>query len=296
MNNTENNLLQRLGNAIYALMLAGALLLLLVAFFLFKDNPVWQSFSLNLAAGLVQVTLVYYLVERVFGFNPKRHEEHTLARLVTQLEKNISRAQSDVAVFPHRMSIYQTAIETVKAEHWKEIRIFAPVGFWREDEYKTAWLQELASQAAKGGVETVSAVYGLPPKELDGKPIPKEEVLRNLANARKVLGYFDGQKNVSIRFYPPTQASVGFGALIFQSNNREGQTAFALCSHTHEDLIDNGFATYNADVFMNALEWFDKRIFHTAVRSFVLQDERRSISQTWSNVVEAWYGKDYLQA
>jgi hypothetical protein len=288
-----NNLVRRLGNAVYALIFVLAIVLFLLQFVI-QDGPTRNLF-LNLSSELIGAALIFFLVKQAFGYDPEEQRQRQQEHFLTQLSNILTQqATRELTVYPSRRSIYDSLINMLKGDHWKKVRIFAPVGLWREDELKKKWLEALAQSARTEKVETVWAIWGLPPLQKDGKALPKNQVVKNLEYMKQMLEQFSGLGHVSIHFYPPSYASVGLGAAIFERKDSTCEFAFALASHEHEDVVDTGFAIDNKEVFSFALDWFDDRIFWKATSAFVLQDDSLSLTERWDDIVKAWYGEDYL--
>lgn len=290
INNLIRRLVRRLGSAIYAFIFA-----LAVVFFLLQlgtNDELLRSLFLNLSCELIGAALIFFLVKQVFGYDDEEWRQGQQEYLLGELENRLSKRE--LTLYPSRRSIYDSGINALKSDHWKKVRVFAPVGLWREDELKKKWLEALAESARVGKLETVWGVFGLPPTKKDDKVLPPSQVVGNLEYVKQVLGLFNGLKNVRLHFYPPSDASIGFGVLIFQRKDNTGNVAFCLASHEYEDVVNRGFGIDNDQVFSYAIDWFDDRIFWKATNAFVLQDDSTSLMERWNDIVKKWYGEDYL--
>jgi len=289
---SEISWIRRLGNAVYLLLFAIAAILFLVQYFITDDSV--RNVLINLASELTAITLVFFLVNKAFGLDLEERRQRRMDDLAAQLEGAIGKVEkSDLEIYTSREAIYDSGIGTLKKHYWDIVRVFAPVGLWNEDEAKKRWLVVLAEYARTKKVGTVRLVFGLPPKNKYGEVVPRDQVLKNVEHARKLLGLFDGMNNVSLHFYPPPHASVGLGAIIFQGDDNVGEVAFGLASNENEDVVDRAFGTNNKSVFLFAKQWFDDRIFYKATGAFVLQDDTTTLTQRWQDVIRAWYYKDY---
>jgi hypothetical protein len=288
-----NNLVRKLGKAAHAFILVLGIALFLLQF-LIQDESV-KNLILNLGSEFIGVFLIFYFVKQTFGFDTEEQRQLQQEYFLTELRNTLERqAARELTIYPSRMSMYDSLIGTLKSDHWKKVRIFAPVGFWRKDELKQKWLEALVESARTEKVETIWAVFGLPPLQKDGKLLQKSQVMKNLEYVEQRLIQFSGLRNVSLHFYPPSYASVGLGAVIFERKDGTCKFAFALASHEHEDVVDAGFGINNEQVFSFAQDWFDDRIFWKATSAFVLQDDSSSLTERWDCILKEWYGEDYL--
>lgn len=285
--------LRRFRWAVYLLIGALAIILYFVGFLIAAESPLGNLF-LSLAAELLGVALIFFIVNQFFVLPPQEDEQREVLRKVSHLLDEATRMTA-VQFLPTPKAIFDWAIATLENDQWEKLRIFAPVGLWRESEGKKRWLQAVAQHAKTGGVKAVWAVFGLPPKTRKGETRPYSQVAEDLKYVREILDVFNDSKNVTLHFYPPFPASVGFGVLVFESTERTGgELVFGLSSHTHEEVVDTGFSVNNKELFFTAREWFDEQIFWKATGKFVLHNVDKSLEERWTDIVETWYGRKYL--
>ena len=293
----EKSFFRRFGWAIYLLIFVIAVAIFFARLNWTEGETLVDSIPdllLNLSSELIAIALIFFLVNQIFEWKPQEEHQRQQAYHLSEIRSTLEQLKNKVFPYPSRRAIYDASVNTLKSDHWKKVRVFAPVGLWREDKAKQDWLKELGESAKTGNIETVWGVFGLPPLSKDGKARPRDQVIKDLNYAKQVLNVFDNSKNVHLHFYPPTHASVGIGAIIFQRKDNSGQVAFGLSSHEHEDVVDTAFGIDDDRVYSFALDWFDDRIFWKATGAFVLQDDAISLTERWTDIVEAWYGNDYL--
>ncbi len=282
----DNNLLRRYNWAVYLFLLALAIIIFYGHLHWTQDQSI-KNLLLNISSELIVITLVFFLVKQFFQIGQDNQ------KLVEQIKTTLTETPKEVIVYPTRDSLYNSAIAILKGDHWKRIGVFAPVGLWREDPSKAEWLSALAETVETEGVETVRGVFGLPPRRRDGKARSRDEIQQDLRYTKDKLSKFDEMTNVCLHFFPPAEASVGLGIIIFQSKDNSGKVAFALSSHEHEEVVDAAFGIDNDEVFSFVMDWFNDRIFQKSVNAFILQDDVRSFSTRWKDIVTKWYGGDY---
>lgn len=291
--------LRRFGWAVYLFVGALAIIMFLAATSMTAREGPFSDLLLNLSADLLGVALIFFLVRQFFLWRPEDEQWKQLDSQLSKMSRVLEQAKDvvpAVQILPTRKAVYDLGISVLEDGQWEKVRIFAPVGLWREDEDKRQWLEAVAKHAKPGGrVKTVWGVFGLPPKTKDGETRPYDHVVEDLNHARKTLGLFGNLKNVVLHYYPPFHAAVGLGAIIFENVEKTGgELAFALSTHSHETVIDAGFGVNNKELFFIARQWFDEQIFLKATRMFILHDDDKSIEERWANIVETWYGKEYL--
>jgi hypothetical protein len=292
-NDQEVSFFHRLGNAVYLLIFALAALLFLLQYFV--SEAALKDLLINLAAGLAGVAFVFFMVNQTLGFDREAERLRKIEGIETGLTLLMNKAtESELTIYPAREVIFNISIETLNQHDWQIVRVFAPVGLWNEDEDKTRWLESLAKHASAKQVRQVRAVFGLPPTSKYNLPVSRQELEKNLKHARRILSNFNGLRNVSLNYYPPTHASVGLGAIVFEDENGKGRIAFGLASAENEEVVDRAFGIDNDRIFIYAQSWFDDRIFRKATGSFVLQDDSRTFNEGWNKAIETWYGANYL--
>ena len=248
-----------------------------------------SNLLLGVSANLIVVALVFFVVEQFFQF---RTEERIISQIRVAIKSELSQWERSIPVTLDRSELFQISREILERERWSDLKIFAPVGLWKPNSEKYYWFEAIANCAKSGSVERVEAVFGLPPMRKDDMDVKPEEIEVNLKHAFFMLKKFDRILDFTIRYYPPAEASVGVGALIFSKRNSTGMIALAYSRNSGE-VVDSGFTLADESVFELVNEWFDKRIFGKVTQSFVLQSENSSLLDNWENTVELWYGEDY---
>jgi len=286
---------RNLGNAVYLIIFLLAVICYLIQ--LVVGNETLRNMLISLSSNLVAVALVFFLVNLAFGYDRDELREWQQESFLNDLKRTLAQqTKRELIIYPTKRSVFDAAINTVTSDHWKMVRVFAPVGLWREDEAKTRWLETLAENARTGRVETVRAVFGLPPASRGGRTLSRSEVVNHLEYAKTILSKFSGLRNAILQFYPPSSASasVGVGAIIFERRDSTGTVAFGLAVHEHEEVVDRAFGVENDEIFAYARDWFDDHIFGKATRVFILQDDAIPFLGRWDDIVKTWYGEDYL--
>ncbi len=284
--------LHRFRWAVYLFVGALAIILFFVGTFIAVETHL-SDLLLSLSAELLGVALIFFVVNQFFLLRPEDEQREALSKVSRLLDQ--ATRMTTVQLLPTPEAVFDFGIAALENKQWEKLRIFAPVGLWRESEGKKRWLHAVAQHARTGSVKTVWAVFGLPPVSRKGETRPCSQVAEDLKYVRETLDVFSDLRNVTLHFYPPFPASVGFGTLIFESTERTGgELAFGLSSHIHEEVIDTGFCVNNSALFFTAREWFDQQIFWKATGKFVLHNEDKSLEERWTNIVETWYGKKYL--
>ena len=288
---------RRYGWAIYLFIGALALIMFLLATFVFIEGQV-NNLLTNLSAELLGVAFLFFLVNQFFQYDPEGESQRQLNLHISKMGELLEKATDKMTsfqIFPTRKATLDSSVAALEKNQWERMRVFAPVGLWEKDENKTQWLEAIAKHAKTKRVREVWGVFGLPPITRYGTTRPFDDVVQDLKHTRKLLGVFQELGNVELHFYPPSAASVGVGAIILENMDKTGgDVAFGLASHGSEEVVDTGFGIDDNQLFFLARDWFDGRIFHKATRNFILHDEDKSIDERWAGIVEAWYGKEYL--
>jgi hypothetical protein len=312
----------RIGQAIYLLIGSLGLSLFLVSSLLHHQfGSGWDlvvGFLSNVASTFACVAVLFFLVDRYFQYNPEHTEHieicdaqrHALAqtedhckeqkKLLDDSTRLLDRLDHrDVPVFMTRDSVYKSGIATLNSADWNKVRIFAPVGLWREDDWKDRWLHAIASymqrQQQNGSPPTeLWAVFGLPPSERGGRMRPDEDVRIDIDRFRSKIDIFKDLKNLKFHYCPPAHISVGFGVIVFENRDRAtGGVSFGLCSRDNEEVVDAGVALSRNELFSIAKEWFDDRILGKSVEPFVLCNDDLPIDDTWPDILNKWYPRLY---
>lgn len=294
---------RRLGIALYLLVFAVGTIL---AYTFYRDEAdPYGDLMRGLSIEFLGITLIFFLFSLLFRWDPGEEQQQAMdiqieemdARLkdLTELKEDIkSTTEGGIKTFPTRVSIWDKSIKIISEGQWDKLRIYAPVGLWRDDASKKQWVKDIAD-CARGNnpkIKRIWAIYGLPPIFKFDTKRSENEVDEDLEYMKQVLDVFNDMKNVELHYYPPSAASIGLGALILENETRTGGTvAFALASHGDEELVDFGFGLEHEEVFFNAKEWFDDKIFRKATGNFILHDSDTSLNQRWSRIKEKWYPK-----
>ncbi len=311
---TVRELLEEVDKWAYRLSI-GAVVIITIAYFIVSGWKAPEGFissirayALAIIPNLVPVFVIfafsYVFLRRIQSIKSREESKELVEKIAAQtrgdlksLMQQFEQAKEQIIPYPSRTAIYSVARANLNSGSWRKVCVFAPVGLWKKDNDKKDWLIELAEHATTRSVEEVWGVFGLPPKtEIEDGKVKLRDTVKvdeDLKYVFEVLSYFNGLTNVRLHFYPPTHASVGFGALIFERKDGTGQVAFGLASHTDAEVVDTGLGlddrAINREVYSYALSWFDSRIFWSATSAFILQDDKKSFKERWNRIIEDWY-------
>lgn len=145
--------------------------------------------------------------------------------------------------------VYQAAIDLVGKESFGTVRIYAPVGFWKQSEYKSKWLSALAEAIKQKRVREAKFVFGVP---------YWNEQYQDMKNT--LTANFNQIDSVIIRHLPISKDIALFpniGMIIF--DNRWLSVGFGVYqSHTK---VDTAWVITNPDIIKKTISWFDFHVW-----------------------------------
>jgi len=285
----ENDMHRHHGRSIYW----GIGVLAIVILFgslLFIENEVWRGAAIGLAVELFGVAAIFFIID-LFGWNPSQPSQQQMTAQLQQMVEVTERirqaSKGNVDIYTTRQAVWDTSLTMVRKQQWNKLRLFAPVGLWREDESKKLWLQEVAKSVSGSSrqVNILFAIYGLPPKSRYGFDRSIDDVKKDLGYLKELLKPFN-LPHVELHYYPPMPVSVALGAIILEDKTQaRGPVAFALSSQIHEELVDCAFSVEdNQQLFSLTKAWFDDRLFWGTTRNFILHDKDKSLGERWNDI------------
>lgn len=217
----------------------------------------------------------YWTEKQKLNLPDQNHEdEHWLRKMWKKksVEKPLKEFPREIQLFPSKRTLYQAAIDTLldNNEEWYQVYVFALSGFWKRDDDKKVWLEALSEYARSHKQSYLWFAFGLPPIRRKREERPLADVVSDLERSYNLLKLFDGTEKIKFHFYPPVEASIGVGAIIFKRRDRTGLFTLGFAAHTDEEVVDRGLLINAADAFPDALDWLHDKVFQNALKEYNL--------------------------
>lgn len=217
------------------------------------------------------------------------------------MDKVIRKAAHDIRkidVFEDKTSLYAAATKTLKSRKWARVRIFAPVGIWKNEPEKKIWLKELAEYARNSGVKEMVAIFGLPPYWKDTTVLDKKLVFSDLAETKKALSLFKGISSIQIHYTYPSSFSMGIGIVLFEEYPKRfgGKVAIAFASKSAADSVDMAFTLGDEGQFQDMCLWFDRRLLSDQTKMQSIPTKPEEFEKKWKQIrnwYENWYNNPF---
>lgn len=213
-------------------------------------------------------------------------------RPISTIDDTVQQIQSTIGaitITEGTDKLFQEVVNTLTEDGpWRTVRIFAPVGLWARNEYKSEWLRTLANYCHHKKVH-FQGVFGLPlhPIEKNNESIAEHQ--QKMRYVRDNFKRFEGAEEAVLHYIPPLPASPGFGVIIFESNEKT-RMALAFATELNHWVVDTAIGVQKRDDVFRVLEsWFDKQIFAESTKDFVLQDRNTKMSKSWEKIMTQYY-------
>ncbi len=240
------------------------------------------------------------------------HPEKAFEGLLARIKAASGEIRVSVAIVDGHSEIFQGAINFLHSEdRWGMVEIFAPVGLWQDLEDKRKWFRELAGYLDQKKLDNFRAIYGFPnegmikPTDINLKtgklrrdPANKkiEQAHRLLRLAATSIKIFEDTPNTVIRYIPPVEVSIGFGAIIFEAISPPRRDIFlGFSTGADEWIVDKVLALANAhELLAHYLsDWVMNTLMGKSTKSFVLKDthlpEKIEMATQWDKELMKYY-------
>jgi hypothetical protein len=238
----------------WAAMLTVAAALICGVVGLFTHKILWEVAILGgLSTGLI------YIVATT------RESNDTFAELANSIGKLTSIPEPD--------HVFRHTSYTLEDQHgkggWRKVRIYAPVGVWKDSEPKDLWLKNLVDALNRNEVGQCWGFYGLP---------PRSDARAFYIHAAPRLSLFLEAENCELHYIPPEDVkhpggAPGLGVVVFQGYGETPDYKTVFLYMGDGPKARGGFMIEDRSVGQTVASWFDSQVFQGCSVGYVLRPD-----------------------